>query len=81
MTYQQMQAKQLRLSIVLAVVFLLSMFSIPFLNALATEAMLVPVIGIPLVWLLVGFFLHLEFWAIAILYTVYSNKWESELSG
>lgn len=80
MTYPQMQAKQLQLSIVLAVVFLLSMFTIPLLNAVATEAMLVPVLGIPLVWLLVGCCLHLEFWAIAVLYTVYSNKWESELS-
>jgi uncharacterized membrane protein (DUF485 family) len=80
MTYQEMQAKQLQLSIVFAVIFLLSMFTIPILNALATEAMMTPILGIPLIWLGVGFFLHLEFWAIAILYTVYSNKWESELS-
>lgn len=80
MTYQEMQAKQLQLSIVFAVIFLLSMFTIPILNALATDAMMTPIFGIPLVWLGVGFLLHLEFWAIAILYTVYSNKWESELN-
>ncbi len=80
MTYQEMQARQLQMSIVLAVIFLISMFTIPFLNSLATEAMLVPVFGIPLVWFLVGFVLHIVFWAIAILYTVYSNKWESELN-
>ena len=81
MTYQEMQAKQLQLSIVFAVIFLLSMFTIPVLNALATEVMMTPIFGIPLIWLWVGFFLHLEFWVIAIVYTVYSNKWERELNG
>lgn len=80
MTYEQMQAKQLRLSIVLAAVFLVSMFAIPFLNQAIPDTMLLPVLGMPFVWLLVGILLHLEFWIIAIVYTVYSNRWEREIS-
>ena len=79
MTYEQMQAKQLKLSIFLALIFLVTMFSVPFLNAAFTEQMLTPVMGIPFVWLLCGIVLHLEFWAIAIVYTVYSNRWETEV--
>lgn len=80
MTYEQMQAKQLQLSILLAAVFLVSMFAIPFLNQALPDTMLSPVMGMPLVWLVVGILLHLEFWVIAIVYTVYSNKWEREMS-
>jgi len=80
MTYDQMQAKQLRLSLALAATFLASVFAIPFLNQSVPETMLTPVLGLPLVWLWVGIVLHLEFWAIAIVYTLYSNKWEAELS-
>jgi len=79
MTYEQMQAKQLKLSAVLAVIFLASMFVIPFLNHSMTDAMLTPVMGLPLIWLLVGILLHLEFWVIALLYTYLSNKWEGEV--
>lgn len=80
MTYDQMQKRQLRMSIVLAVVFLLSMFVIPFLNHAMPEVMLTPVMGIPFVWLAVGIILHLEFWTIAILYTLASNKWERQVA-
>lgn len=80
MTYEQMQAKQLQLSILLAAVFLVSMFAIPFLNQALPDTMLSPVMGMPLVWLVVGILLHLEFWVIATVYTVYSNKWEREMS-
>ncbi len=80
MTYEQMQARQLRLSILLAAIFLVTMFSVPFLNAAFTEQMLTPVMGIPFVWLLCGIVLHLEFWALALIYTVYSNRWEEEVT-
>ena len=79
MTYEQMQKRQLRMSLVLAVVFLLSMFVIPFLNHAMPEVMLTPIMGIPFVWLGVGIILHLEFWTIAILYTLASNKWERQV--
>jgi uncharacterized membrane protein (DUF485 family) len=74
-----MQRRQLRLSVTLAVLFLVSVFTIPVLNYVAPEAMLTPVLGLPFVWLYVGILLHLEFWAIAIVYTVLSNRWEREL--
>ncbi len=80
MTYEQMQQRQLQMSVVLAALFLLSMFVIPFLNHAMPETMLTPVMGIPFVWLAVGILLHLEFWAIATLYTVYSNKWERQVA-
>lgn len=76
MTFRDMQRRQLRLSITLAVLFLVSVFSIPVLNLLVPDLMLPPVLGLPLVWLYVGVLLHLEFWAIAIAYTVLSNRWE-----
>lgn len=79
MTFRDMQRRQLRLSIRLAVVFLVSVFMIPFLNQLAPDAMLTPVFGVPFVWLYVGVVLHLEFWTIAIVYTVLSNRWEAAL--
>ncbi len=79
MTFETMQRRQLRLSLALAAVFLVSVFTIPVLNQLAPDAMLTPVLGIPFVWLYVGVWLHLEFWAIAILYTVFSNRWERNL--
>lgn len=79
MTYEQMQARQLRLSSILAVVFLVSVFSVPFLNAAYTEAMLKPVMGIPFAWLLVGIVFHVEFWIMALVYVTYSNRWEDEL--
>lgn len=79
MTFERMQRRQLRLSLALAAVFLASVFSIPVLNELVPDAMLTPVLGIPFVWLYVGVGLHLEFWAIAILYTVFSNRWERNL--
>lgn len=79
MTYEQMQARQLKLSVLLAAIFLLTVFSVPFLNASMPEQMLTPVLGIPFVWLLVGVFFHLEFWVIAVIYTTYSNRWEDEL--
>jgi hypothetical protein len=41
--------------------------------------MLAPVFGIPLMWLAVGVLLHLEFWVIAVVYTVFSNRWEREI--
>jgi len=80
MTYETMQRRQLFLSVVLAAVFLLSIFSVPFLNRLVPDAMLAPVLGIPFVWLAVGILLHLEFWTIAIIYTVASNRWESQVA-
>ncbi len=79
MTFEQMQAKQLKLSVLLAVVFLTSVFIVPFLNYYFTEAMLTPVLGIPLAWLVVGIFLHIEFWIIAVVYTRFSNRWEQEV--
>ena len=80
MTYELMQQRQLRLSIVLAVVFLVTMFSIPFLNEALMETMITPVLGIPFIWLAVGILLHLVFWVIAISYTVASNRWEREVA-
>lgn len=79
MTFVDMQRRQLRLSIGLAAVFLVSVFVIPLLNYIVPDAMLTPVLGLPFVWLYVGIVLHLEFWTIAIVYTVLSNRWESEL--
>ncbi|MDQ7826167.1 MAG: DUF485 domain-containing protein [Candidatus Eremiobacteraeota bacterium] len=81
MTYEQMQKRQLRLSLMLAAVFLCSIFAIPFLNYALPEAMLTPVFGIPFVWLAVGILLHIEFWIIATVYTIASNRWESEVAG
>jgi len=78
-TFREMQRKQLRLSVTLAVLFLGSVFTIPLLNYVAPDAMLTPVLGLPFVWLYVGVVLHLEFWAIAIVYTVLSNRWERAL--
>ena len=80
MTYDQMQARQLKLSVLLAVIFLLTLFSVPFLNQLFPDTMLSLVLGIPLCWLLVGILFHLEFWVIAVLYAYYSNRWEGELT-
>jgi len=80
MTYEQMQARQLKLSVALAVLFLVSVFTVPFLNHAFPETMLTPVLGIPLCWLVVGILFHLEFWAIAFVYSYYSNRWEAELS-
>ena len=79
MTFEQMQHRQLRLSVTLAIVFLVSVFSVPVLNYVAPEAMLTPVLGLPFVWLYVGVLLHLEFWTIAVVYTVLSNRWERQL--
>lgn len=79
MTYEQMQRRQLKLSGLLAVIFVLTVFSVPFLNAWIPDAMLTPVLGIPFVWLLVGIVFHLEFWAIALIYVTYSNRWEAEV--
>ena len=79
MTFRDMQRRQLRLSIGLAVLFLVSVFAIPVLNLAIPDVMLTPVLGLPFVWLYVGILLHLEFWAIAILYTVLSNRWERQL--
>jgi uncharacterized membrane protein (DUF485 family) len=78
-TFSEMQRRQLRLSVTLAVLFLGSVFTIPVLNYVAPDVMLTPVLGLPFVWLYVGVVLHLEFWAIAIVYTVLSNRWEREL--
>lgn len=80
MTYELMQQRQLRLSVVLACVFLLTMFVIPFLNHAMPETMITPVLGIPFIWLAVGILLHLEFWIIATVYTLFSNKWEREVA-
>lgn len=79
MTFREMHRRQLRLSVVLAIVFIVSVFTVPLLNHAAPDAMLSPVLGIPFVWLYVGVVLHLEFWTIAILYTVLSNRWERAL--
>lgn len=79
MTFRDMQRRQLRLSIGLAVLFLVSVFTIPVLNLLAPDVMLTPVLGLPFVWLYVGILLHLEFWTIAVVYTVLSNRWERAL--
>ena len=79
MTFVEMQRRQLRLSVILAAVFLVSVFAIPLLNWAAPDAMLTPVLGMPFVWLYVGVLLHLEFWTIAIVYTVLSNRWERAL--
>ncbi len=80
MTFEEMQRRQLRLSLGLATVFLLSVFTIPILNHVVPDVMLTPVLGIPFVWLYVGVVLHLEFWAIAISYTVLSNRWEKAVA-
>lgn len=79
MTFNEMQRRQLRLSVTLSIVFLVSIFSIPVLNGLAPDAMLTPVLGIPFVWLYAGIFLHAEFWITAAVYTVLSNRWERQL--
>jgi len=80
MTAKDMQRRQLRLSLTLAAVFLVSVFAIPLLNYLVPEAMLTPVLGLPFVWLYVGVLLHVEFWTIAIVYTMLSNRWEQALA-
>jgi len=80
MTYEQMQAKQLKLSLLLAVIFLITVFSVPFLNDAFPTQMLTPVLGIPFVWLFVGILFHVEFWIIAVVYTRYSNRWEEEMT-
>ena len=80
MSYAQMQAKQLRLSVLLAIIFLATMFSVPFLNHFVPELMLTPVLGIPFVWLFVGVVFHIEFWIIAIVYTRCSNRWEEQVT-
>ena len=80
MTYEQMQARQLKLSLLLAVIFLVTVFTVPFLNHLVPDIMLQPVLGIPLAWLVVGICFHVEFWVIAFVYTTYSNRWERELT-
>lgn len=80
MTAKDMQRRQLRLSLTLAAVFLVSVFAIPLLNYLAPDAMLTPVLGLPFVWLYVGVLLHVEFWTIAIVYTMLSNRWERALA-
>jgi len=74
-----MQRRQLRLSLSLAIVFLVSIFTVPLLNYAAPDVMLTPVLGLPFVWLYVGVLLHLEFWTIAFVYAVYSNRWERNL--
>ena len=79
MTYEHMQRRQLKLSGLLAVIFLITVFSVPFLNAAMPETMLTPVFGIPLAWLLVGVLFHVEFWVIALIYVTYSNRWETEV--
>jgi uncharacterized membrane protein (DUF485 family) len=76
MTVEDMQRRQLRVSLALATVFLVSVFAIPLLNFIAPDAMLTPVFGLPFVWLYVGVLLHVEFWTIAIIYTVLTNRWE-----
>jgi uncharacterized membrane protein (DUF485 family) len=78
-TYEQMQRRQLRLSGLLAVIFLVTVFSVPFLNAAVPETMFAPVFGIPLAWLLVGILYHVEFWVMALIYVTYSNRWEREV--
>jgi len=78
-TYEQMQRQQLKLSGLLAVIFLVTVFSVPFLNYAMPDAMLTPVLGIPFAWLLVGILFHLEFWIIAFVYVTYSNRWEREV--
>ncbi len=80
MTYEQMQAKQLKLSLLLAALFLVTMFAVPFMNQSLGDRMLTPVLGLPFVWLFVGIVFHLEFWIIAVVYTIASNKWEAELT-
>ena len=80
MTAKDMQRRQLRLSLTLAAVFLVSVFAIPLLNYLVPDAMLTPVLGLPFVWLYVGVLLHVEFWTIAIVYTMLSNRWEQALA-
>ncbi len=75
-----MQRRQLRLSLALAALFLASVFSIPVLNQVVPDAMLSPILGIPFVWLYVGVLLHLEFWVIAIVYTISSNRWERNVA-
>ena len=77
MTFGELHRRQVRLSVALAAVFFVSVFTIPVLNHLAPDAMLTPVLGLPFVWLYVGVGLHLEFWAIAIIYTLLTNRWES----
>ncbi|MGC9319935.1 MAG: DUF485 domain-containing protein [Armatimonadota bacterium] len=79
MTYEQMQARQLKLSGLLAIIFLVTVFSVPFLNQYFTEPMLTPVMGIPFAWLLVGILFHIEFWIIAFVYVTHSNRWEREV--
>lgn len=79
MTFFEMQRRQRRLSIGLAAVFLVSVFAIPVLNYLIPDVMLTPVLGLPFVWLWVGVVLHLEFWIIAVIYTVLSDRWELAL--
>jgi uncharacterized membrane protein (DUF485 family) len=80
-TFEDNQRRQLRLSVSLAVVFLVSVFAVPLLNYAAPEAMLTPVLGMPFVWLYVGVLLHLEFWTIAFVYAYFSNRWERTLRG
>jgi len=80
MTFEQMQSRQLKLSAALALLFLVTVFAVPFLHHYSPDTMLKPVLGMPLAWLLVGILFHLEFWAIAFVYSYFSNRWEAELS-
>ena len=72
--------RQLTLSLSVAGVFLLLLFGLPLFNLLFPELGALPILGLPLSWLLLAVLIYPVLWVLAYYYVTTSRKFEDEFT-
>ena len=72
--------RQLTLSLSVASVFLLLLFGLPLFNLLFPELGALPILGLPLSWLLLAVLIYPVLWVLAHYYVTTSRKFEDEFT-
>ena len=72
--------RQRTLSLSVASAFLLLLFGLPVFNLLFPELSAVPVLGLPLSWLLLAVLIYPVLWLLAYYYVATSRKFEDEFT-
>ncbi len=70
--------RQLTLSLSVASVFLLLLFGLPLFNLLFPALGALPILGLPLSWLLLGVLIYPLLWLLSYYYVTTSKKFEAE---
>ena len=77
---QDLIRRQLTLSVSVAAVFLVVLLGLPLMNILFPELMGVPVLGLPMAWLVLALLLYPFLWALALHFVGTAHRYDDEFT-